>query len=315
MEGSNFGDNKKPEIKSTFLQKFSSKFSRAFSKAFYSSDKVEPIDCNIDKIKNEKNENTDQNKFESKIDNKNVHKTNESKICNLESKTAISLERTSNFIEKIKSIETKNQLKKQNKSIENTIEHTIENTSDKNDTIDCPSISKITKNSTTKLTTDNLKINENVPLDSNRPNRAILDTKVKKKNFELNLDEYCIIKMPDVAPKKMYPIEEDRKRCSIKKRNSINRKNCVNKCSNIGLTTVNKTKSSSHRHQSKSKQSKDQLEFKDGHVIAELIEINKDGSQVIELKRVPNHSFGFFLARGTVKNVHGKFNKFVPIIE
>ena len=242
---------------------------------------------------------------------------------------AESMERTSNFIEKIKSIETRNQLKKQNKSIENAL-----------DTADSSSVNqaKLTKkNSNGNKLTGKLSGGDppakKVTLERQSSDKAIFEksslTKIlsksldkqeqeKKRGFELNLDEYCIIKKPELTPKS-FSIDEERKKSGVtKKRNSINRKN---------ITTVssNKTLKPPHRSHHRAGQPTKTPATKElaneianaekHHVTAELIEINKDGSQVIELTRVPNHSFGFFVARGKVKNVNGKLHPLVfPLI-
>jgi len=49
--------------------------------------------------------------------------------------------------------------------------------------------------------------------------------------------------------------------------------------------------------------------FVDTHRVTtwgELLELNVDGTQLIQLKRLPAHAWGFYIAKGTVNNVKGK---------
>lgn len=48
------------------------------------------------------------------------------------------------------------------------------------------------------------------------------------------------------------------------------------------------------------------------HVSAQLLQQNLDGTQVVELRRPPGRSFGFFLARGRVHTHHGVFVSRMP---
>lgn len=48
------------------------------------------------------------------------------------------------------------------------------------------------------------------------------------------------------------------------------------------------------------------------HVSAQLLQQNLDGTQVVELRRPPGRSFGFFLARGRVQAHHGIFVSRMP---
>lgn len=48
------------------------------------------------------------------------------------------------------------------------------------------------------------------------------------------------------------------------------------------------------------------------HVSAQLLQQNLDGTQVVELRRPPGRSFGFFLARGRVHAHHGVFVSRMP---
>lgn len=54
-------------------------------------------------------------------------------------------------------------------------------------------------------------------------------------------------------------------------------------------------------------------------VTGELVELHRDGSQVIELRRPKGKHFGFYVARGKVKNVNGEcvnnieFNLYVTL--
>ncbi|XP_037514462.1 nascent polypeptide-associated complex subunit alpha, muscle-specific form [Rhipicephalus sanguineus] len=48
------------------------------------------------------------------------------------------------------------------------------------------------------------------------------------------------------------------------------------------------------------------------HVSAQLLQQNLDGTQVVELRRPPGRSFGFFLARGRVQAHHGVFVSRMP---
>ncbi|KAK8762678.1 hypothetical protein V5799_026056 [Amblyomma americanum] len=48
------------------------------------------------------------------------------------------------------------------------------------------------------------------------------------------------------------------------------------------------------------------------HMSAQLLQQNLDGTQVVELRRPPGRSFGFFLARGRVHAHHGVFVSRMP---
>ena len=334
LEGTGFGNVAKAERRrSSILEIFSNKFSRAFNKAFYT-------DKQSDKT-NEFGARMPANQTNSNLANSNLANGNRINRINAhhpvltrasaESKASMaeSMERTSNFIEKIKSIETRNQLKKQNKSIENAIETVDSSTASVNQ---AKPVTK--KNSNSNKLTGKLSGGEPVnpvSLERRSSDKAIFEksslTKIisksmdkqqqEKKGFELNLDEYCIIKKPELTPKK-FSIEEERKKSAVavKKRNSINRKNITAPASN------NKMLKPPHRSHHRASQPTKPTSAKEliaseiakaeqHHVTAELIEINKDGTQVIELTRVPNHSFGFFVARGKVKNVNGEFYEMV----
>lgn len=45
------------------------------------------------------------------------------------------------------------------------------------------------------------------------------------------------------------------------------------------------------------------------HVRGQLLQLNIDGSQVVELTKTPTKPYGFFVARGRVRNSKGKRNQ------
>lgn len=274
---------KKTETKS-FLQKFSFKFTKAFSRAFYSSTVEKDTAINrentIKELSETEKTSSDNNEKNEKIQNSIEDDNRQSKLI-----------KSSNFNNKIK-------------SIEKTID-TIDNINVKTKNLNL----NIKENTRSSVQTNTQRQDDR----SYQKEELKQNQQFKKKNFEINLDDYCIIKKPELTPKK-YTIEsisDEKKRCTIKKRSSVNRK-CISKTQVNNLTNTNKQKSphrhlksSKHHHQENAGLKSEFRKPSSNDVIAELIEINKNGSQVIELKRESKRHWGFFVARGKVKNVNG----------